>query len=185
MTGEDAGLVQPERRSSADVPTILLAFYILVPQRKDREHNYYCSHGVFQCFLLPTTNTHMFFYAVVLTAFLGGESSGTVRSWALCGLRLPLSLKNSEHVGNGSVMIFRTLQFQFSECSSLCGSLLMFLIFTRSFLVNPTRKPDSGKFLMEFRSIYLCFSLLVLPTNKIQFKNKNKNGNMDILEKLE
>lgn len=67
------------------------------------------------------------FYGVVLTAFLGGESSHTVRSWALCGLRLPLSLKNSEHVGNGSVIIFRTLQFQFSltlywdrQCAHLC-----------------------------------------------------------------
>lgn len=54
------------------------------------------------------------FYGIVLTAFLGGESSSTVRSWALCGLQLPLALKNFERVGNGSVMIFKTLQFQFS-----------------------------------------------------------------------
>lgn len=67
------------------------------------------------------------FYSVVLTTFLGGQSSSTGRSWALCGLRLPLSLKNSEHAGNGSMMIFRTLQFQFSlilywdrQCAPLC-----------------------------------------------------------------
>lgn len=67
------------------------------------------------------------FYGVVLTAFLRGESSSTIRSWALCGLRLTLLLKNSEHVGNGSMMIFRMLKFQFSlilywdrQCARLC-----------------------------------------------------------------
>lgn len=62
---------------------------------------------------------------------------------------------------------------------------LMFLIFIRSFLVKYTRKPDSGHFLKEFGSIYLFFFLLVLSTYKIQFENKNKNGSMDIWEKLE
>lgn len=130
------------------------------------------------------------FYGVVLTAFLGGESSSTVRSWALCGLHLPLSLKNFRTHGkqshddfqNAAVSVFFNSVLGQTVCSSPCGSLLMFPIFIRSFLVKPTQKP---KFLMEFRSIYLFFFLLVLPTNKIRFKNKNKNGNTDILEKLE